>query len=318
MTFAEIDLQEGIVSDKGPFEGSTVMLALGRDVYQMLGYNQTETIDLRFFRIWNNTSTFAKFEGDKFYVYNNVVGWDLCSKHSRKMISAKMEKLCRENEGESVKFEGYGYRNSNEKGSLKKKQIAGSLPEKFQQQTYKEKYDAENQCAWLCIAALIDDIDPDAAHRMIMLMDDPTRIMEFDWMYLVSSKKEKFSDDLKATNIVNEKLKNGIGYTLASIKGHKLCQDGYKKFIVDENTKGQYVVGLKSRTNIRTHCVAIDCDKKLIYDCMENHIIHLNQGNLDHCVGDDQMGVEYIPHCYKIIPIMKKTKKRKAHGMSNI
>ena len=72
------------------------------------------------------------------------------------------------------------------------------------------------------------------------------------------------------------------------------------KYIFARNYEGCYVVTLGSEIGFSTHCVAIDCDRRLIYDCMENYVLLLNRKNLDYCLGSYSNGVKCIPQCFYI------------------
>ena len=161
---------------------------------------------------------------------------------------------------------------------------------------------------------------------MIVLLDNLNTISQYDWMTLAKPIRGSHSNNAKdgqsiQGNILNERLKANIPYTLAKIKGFQYQSCGYLDYILDKNTKGKYIVGLKTKCGVNTHCVSIDCDNRLIYDCMENHVLVLHRKTLDHCVGDDQLGVGSISHCLKIIQRPQKSKdnnmKRKASEISS-
>lgn len=91
-----------------------------------------------------------------------------------------------------------------------------------------------------------------------------------------------------------------ITWTLAMIKNFQTTNSGYKRFVFSRKTKGLFVATLGVESGFAMHCVATDCNKRLIYDCVENHVLQLNRKNLDFCEGSFHNIVKCIPHCFKI------------------
>ena len=93
-------------------------------------------------------------------------------------------------------------------------------------------------------------------------------------------------------------------------------------FILDKYNTGKYAMAIGTDSGSASHCIAIDCGKKLIYDCMEKEILTLNKKNLDYCAGVDQISTTSFPHCYELIQLppskketgeqVRKNKKRKS------
>ena len=297
---------------------SLTYFAHGQDVYNELGQNTSSTERLRFFRQTCHANLLARYTGDKFQVYNHVRGWYDCTYNPlRDIIPPEIQEKLKTYPNKYHKLGRInGSRNSSNESDLSDNDKRSVLDDKFRQETYKKKYEMDNNCAWLCIAALLNSYDTKAADEMIRRMDDPNTCYQYDWMYLVSREKEmkQFKLSQAHNNIVNDRMKGkGIGYTLAKVRNFQCTKHGYLKYIMNSSTRGQYVVSLGNERQQASHCVAIDCDKKLIYDCMEKYVLSFTRKNLNYCAGSDEIGVHCIPHCYKIIQTARKLpKKRKS------
>ena len=179
----------------------------------------------------------------------------------------------------------------------------------------------KNNCVWLGLAAMIYSFDKEESHKMVQAFDNEDNYKYFNWMYIMrlsnAAKRQKTDDSVP--NILVERLKERkIWYYVKKIPASTFQprSDGYKSYILDEDNTGRFIVGLEGNGGSLSHCVSIDCRAKKIYDSMEKYILPLNEKNLDHCVGTDQVGVHRISHCYEILkkdvkdPSKKKKKNR--------
>ena len=303
------------------FDGSVTHFGHGRDVFWDLESNTSSTVRLRFFRMQNWNVFFSRWndEEDKFQVYNHVIGWhDIPDKTNlQDMIPVCIQTTCKENPMKHYKLGGMsGSRAKSDESMLTEHDKKFPLGYDFKQEKYKEKYGMENNCAWLSIAALINSYDEESAKVMISKIDNEDEHSQYDWMFLVNMGKEHrdFGTNPGTKSIVNEKMKaKGIHWTLAKVKNHQYTPCGYKKFLLNRNTTGFYIATLGTEQGFAKHCVAIDCDKRLIYDCMENYVLYFDKRNLNYCLGSYETAVKCIPHCYEIQmkPISKKNLEEK-------
>ena len=120
-------------------------------------------------------------------------------------------------------------------------------------------------------------------------------------MYLLSKSKQVKSMEIEegdSQNIVNEKMNaKGIQWALAKVKGHHQTSSGHKMYIFGRKFTGCYVVILGGEIGFATHFVAIDCDRCLLYNCMEIYVLLLNRKNLNHCLGLYSNRIKCIPQC---------------------
>lgn len=194
----------------------------------------------------------------------------------------------------------------------------------FRQEYYKSKNRNENNCPLLSLASMMNLFDRDAAMKMVDQIDDPIYCKEFEWMYFLKVPPRMKTDDSSQRNIVNKRLKDSIGYTLTRVGKAEITSERFnKKFLLSKKKQHHFVIGLESDGGFISHAIAIDCIQRLIYDCMEIHVLKFTNKTLNHCVGQDQVRVERIPHCYKLVPLPgkktykdRKKKKRKTDEMS--
>ena len=82
--------------------------------------------------------------------------------------------------------------------------------------------------------------------------------------------------------------------------------------LLDKSMTGKYIVKLLLEDDTHDHVIGIDCDNKLIYDCMEDYALPLTKQSIDVCGGKRLAPVIKIPNCYEFISGFKpKAKKRK-------
>ena len=290
---------------------SRIFFGHGADAYEKMKEDKLNNEGCRFFRIQNYTKYGARYYENKFQIYNHVNGWVDCTEATDRYVAGDVKRGCKAKPGMVFKCSALGAREASDPNNLTKEDKKCALKKIFRQSYYTRKYMTDNNCAWLCIAALIDTFDGNAATRMI---DRLTKCPQnYDWMFLtkVTNLMKKTRVKYNECNIVSERLKDGIGYMLNKVHGHQFKPDGYMSYILDDSTAGRYVCALQTECSQVTHCVAVDCDNGLIFDCMEKHVLALNKKNLDHCVGADQMSVKSIPLCYRIIAQMKSSKRKR-------
>ena len=77
-----------------------------------------------------------------------------------------------------------------------------------------------------------------------------------------------------------------------------------------QRKQGLFVVVLEDTTGVTSHAVGIDVGKKIIYDCMEDKNMLLNNDNLSICCGNDAEFVKIVYGC-ELKPKVKRAKKNK-------
>ena len=295
---------------------SLTHFGMGGDIYFKLEENTFANMSMRFLQINCDVFLFARFNGERFQLYSHPFGWTDASTRTEMYLNDSIKKDCKKKENHKFKLKLLGHRKANDDSSTNKSDIVCDLDEKFRQTTYNDLCGCENNCAWLCLAAMINNYDEEAADRMIVNMK--MNITDYNWMYMISLPKSVKKDSGKKTakNIVGQKLKEGIGYTLSKISGHQITSKGFTEYLFRE-AQGCHVVGLESKTGGRTHCIGIDCDEGLIYDCMDSHVFRLNETTLNKCVGEDQIGVEKTWICYKVVREKQKLDKNQQPKMND-
>lgn len=122
-----------------------------------------------------------------------------------------------------------------------------------------------------------------------------------------TTKKNKANVNISlkyASESLQEKLQRDVGYVLKSVP--KPVNGCYKEWLININKKGKYVVMLKMSDGEYSHVVGVDCDKNLIYDCMEKYALELNSDNFDFCGGMEDVKVKCIPICFELVDNGKK------------
>ena len=128
--------------------------------------------------------------------------------------------------------------------------------------------------------------------------------------WLVVQKNTKTLESMKIM-LSMRKWNTGVLYGHWQIwKENWMTNIGYKRFIFSRKTKGLYFATLVIETGFATHYAAIGCQKRLIYDCMENHVLRFKRKNIDCCVGSFHNGVKHIPHCFEIQRNLPKKRKQ--------
>ena len=308
-----------MVEDKYLQPGSTTKFAMGPDLFEDLGKTKKKKKSLRFMCMRSQSFLFYRLNGNKFELYCHPYGWNQITKNTQEYLSTTAKRICLTKPLVKFKLKISGHRNASDQSKVLEEYKIRPMKEKFLQKTYREQYGADNNCAWLSVAAIIDTVDSDAADRMIKIMLDD--LTDFNWMYLsrIPSKVKEENPDEIYTNIVSEKLKKGIGFKLNKISGYDVTNKGFLEFIFNQ-TEGFYLTGLEAGTGQMSHCIAIDCENRFIYDCMEDYVLAFNENTLNLCVGEDGDGVQGLNLCYKLSEEMKKkpsSSKKKKKKKSN-
>ena len=102
---------------------------------------------------------------------------------------------------------------------------------------------------------------------------------------------------------------NGHDYDVAKIRLTKDFKN-LTDVVLKERKQGLFVVVLEDSGGIPSHAVGIDVGKKIIYDCMEDKNMLLNQDNLSICCGNDAEFVKIGYGC-ELKPKIKRAKKIK-------
>jgi hypothetical protein len=100
-------------------------------------------------------------------------------------------------------------------------------------------------------------------------------------------------------------LQKIVGYSLVKVRK---CSS-FSDYLLDDNTTGLYICKLETKINTKTHVVAIDCDNKTVFDCMEDYSLYLTKENLDYCCGQDAIGLKSISSCFCVMKQRKSKMK---------
>ena len=106
----------------------------------------------------------------------------------------------------------------------------------------------------------------------------------FEWLDVFHRKKRSGKPNPNLCDQLRH-LKNNQ-YDLLKIK---LCNSNESNNLTDiilkERSEGLFVAVLKDDNDNMSHAVGIDVSKQVIYDCMEEKILELNNDNLCTCCG---------------------------------
>ena len=101
----------------------------------------------------------------------------------------------------------------------------------------------------------------------------------------------------------------GNQYDLCKVRLFKdNTSNNVTELILHERKVGLFVAILLSKDGNRSHAVGIDAGNKLIYDCMEDKVLQLNETNLSICCGINKEfdRIEFVGELKK-----KRQKKQK-------
>ena len=303
-----------MVTRKYLYPESTVLFSMGQDVFEVLGKNKKSNNSMRFLRIMSDSFLFARFNDKKvFQLYTHPYGWRDATALTEDYLSANVKRLCKSKPMKKYKMKDLGYRSISDDTKLDTNDRIYKLDEKFNQEYYKKSYGAQNNCAWLSLAAMIDYVDEKAAERMISNMK--SNITDYNWMYInkIPPSERAQNPGKEYSNIVAERLKDGIGFAIQKVSDVKANE--FLDYIL-QDAQGLYLLGLESQQDQISHCICVDTDNKQIFDSMEDYVIRLNENNLNMCVGVDQLGVKNIAYCFKVIAEMRKKNPSKTNSES--
>ena len=105
-----------------------------------------------------------------------------------------------------------------------------------------------------------------------------------------------------------EILGKEIGYNLHRVP--RSNKNGYVEQFLHDTTSGKFIAQLKFTTGENHHIVGIDCDKRVIFDSMEDYAMTLTKSNLDACSGSKGSKLAKIPFCFELKPSGKQFKKK--------
>ena len=101
----------------------------------------------------------------------------------------------------------------------------------------------------------------------------------------------------------------GNQYDLCKVRLFKdNTSNNVTELILHERNVGLFVAILSSKDGNQSHAVGIDAGNKLIYDCMEDKVLQLNETNLSICCGINKEfeRIEFVGELKK-----KRQKKQK-------
>ena len=188
--------------------------------------------------------------------------------------------------------------------------VTTKIPQHFRQDTYKKN---GSNCMWLSAAMLVSRFNSDHGYQMANRLNEFNNIEKFEYMMLSRRSKSQLQ------YIDQDSLPEPLGYYLQEF-GYQLKKvqknennnkrSCYVKHLLDKNTKGLYICQLTTYSNEKTHIVGIDCDEKLIYDCMERYYLKLSKDTLDYCCGINNLGLREITTCRRVIQQPAKKNKK--------
>ena len=78
----------------------------------------------------------------------------------------------------------------------------------------------------------------------------------------------------------------------------------YIKYILDPDTKGQFLCQIEARGGDKFHVIGIDCDAnpKVILDPYEKYALRLSKSNINYCCGQYLLGAQGFCFCYELLP----------------
>ena len=128
----------------------------------------------------------------------------------------------------------------------------------------------------------------------------------FDWLSIFKQVSEMKDNEETFAKL----LLDNTDYCLAKVKD--VDTNSRVDYILAPTTTGKYLCELMTYSGRSTHVIGIDCDEKLIYDCMENYVLVLNRRTLDHCCGSLSNGLKLISILGEL-KCKRQAKKRKMH-----
>ena len=130
-------------------------------------------------------------------------------------------------------------------------------------------------------------VDTDLSKLMIKLYQNNES--KFEWMDIFKKKKRNITQ-MKEYNEYNlyDQLRfiDGNQYQVCKVSMFKdYKSENLTDLILHEKQDGLFVAILSDKDGNRSHAVGIDAGNQLIYDCMEDKQLQLNEDNLSICCG---------------------------------
>ena len=242
-----------------------------------------------------------------FEIYTHAMLWMNMTEEDENYLTVEKKEEAKKNPGVKYYFSGGGARKETDNAS-KDFDLSVPIPKKFQQSSYDQ---TESNCVILTGAMLISLFDIDEADSLLDMFKKNQ--IKYEWIepvkYPNSIAREHAQQYGKDT--LQQILQKYTSYQLKKVQRNK-TQQCFLYQILNEMTHGKYMVKLKLEDNTQQHVIGIDCDKQLIYDCMEEYALPLNNQNINNCGGKQYAKVYQIKDCWELIPhLTKKNKKTK-------
>ena len=297
------------------WQDSETYVGTGKELYDSLDNEEFPTEPYRFLKISTYPKYFGRWNGAIYEAYNHLCGWQPATDIDKKRFFDRNSlEACKEKPGRQIRLNANGCREESDNTAGLHIDSDAPMKQEFIQSTYTRRFRTQNQCVWLCVAAILEHYDKEASQKMISKLNRD-EIKNYEWMYLVSmnDKMNGPNQSIKSENILQQRLMQAnIGYVLSKLSNVNLTsEDGYTTHLLKEDTKGIYVCCLQTSNTLMSHVISIDCDRSLIFDCMESNVLKLSRTNLDRCAGRDQMYIYKISLCYQIVTAPAKKKKPK-------
>jgi len=294
--FSEID-NNFVISEFIDGEKSKVMECRGQNLFKSKKAPDTNDTERRF--SINNTNK-VKFmystDNNKFMVYSHAFGWTIATDTEMEVVLKYTSRL-RKNPNEHFTIGGAGARSSNSEHNKMKDATTTIIEERFQQATY----DTKNSCVWLAASSLISDIDKETGEKMHQLfLSNPLKFERLPFQKL--GKNEDRIEKVAGTitqDTLHQLLRMNTPYQLQNVK--KDTSEENLNFLLREDNKGMFVCLLEDFNGNYDHCVAVNCSKRLVFDCMNDYVMNLTENGLAYCVGNDGGGLRRVKHCYEVV-----------------
>ena len=93
----------------------------------------------------------------------------------------------------------------------------------------------------------------------------------------------------------------------------KLRNDGndtHLSQLLNSETNGLYLCGLKTKSGMNSHVIGIDCTHQKIYDCEEEYALPLSEKNISHCCGNNSGGLAEVNIRFLVQETPRKKRKK--------
>ena len=234
---------------------------------------------------------------DKFMVKSHHFGWNIATPEEVQFFSVYRNGV-KENPNKPFTFGGLGARSPNNFNDMSKHNTSIKIEEEFRQHHYQTR----NNCVWLSVALLLHYYDGETGKKMLHLMrKDPNN---YEWLTLMKPKKRTDMASLghNRDDNLHKLLQKHTTYNLCKMKkkmgSNHCCID----YLLKDDTKGMYVCVLDDNNGDALHTITIDCNKKVVYDCLNDYVMKLETEALEFCVGPLGGGLDSISTCYEVSP----------------